>query len=138
MSDRRLLALPAEIRAAQNLFENWRRQKRGRDRIPDRLWQLAVKLCDRHTVHRVARWLRLNDTALRERARSAKRRRGARHRRPSAPAFVEWVSTTPTPLTGSALAEYVVELEGGPRIRVRGAGPAEIAALAKLLRGDPA
>lgn len=148
MADREFSVPPAEVRAAQKLFEDWREQKRGRDRIPDRLWRVAARLCARESVHRVARWLRLNDTALRDRVQSARSKRGGRRPnkparrsarsglrtgpRETAPAFVEWVSTGPTPVT----AEYVLELDDGLRIRVCGAGVDEIAALAKLVREE--
>jgi len=148
MTNRKLSAPPADVRAAQKLFEDWRERKRGRERIPDRLWRLAMKLCGGESVHRVARWLRLNDTALRDRVRHARPKRGAgrpnkparRSAREAAPAFVEWVSTRPVPVTAppALAAEYVLELDDGLRIRVRGASVSEVAALATLMRGERA
>jgi hypothetical protein len=58
---------PPDVRKVQERFEGWRAQKRGRERIPRSLWSAAAKLCTSHSVHRVARWLRLNSEALRDR-----------------------------------------------------------------------
>jgi len=54
---------------SQRQFEGWRAQKRGRERIPQNLWRAAAQLCQSHSLPRVARWLRLNPTALRARIR---------------------------------------------------------------------
>lgn len=125
---------PAPVRVVQDRFERWRKNKSGRDRIPERLWAAAMKLCERHGVDRVRRWLRLNYTALRDRIAHARRSGPVPQKKKSAPAFVEWVSTAP--MTAPPVAEYVLELQDGAdlRIRVRGAGVNEVAALAKLVR----
>lgn len=130
-------APPSEVRAAQKLLKIWRKNKRGRKRIPGRLWAVAVRLCKRHSVFRVARWLPLNYNDLRERVN----RRHA-NKRPSA--FISY--TVPSSLLGT---EYVVELSAAGRaesasdrqaqsgrtvsIRVRGATVSDVAALAKML-----
>ena len=131
-------SIPASVLRVRERFESWRRTKLGRERIPERLWTAAVRLCAQHRVHRVARWLRLNDSALRARVQSAGRGLGAK--KGAAPAFVEWVSTAPLTSPPVAGAEYVLELQDGAdlRIRVRGAGIHDVAALARLLREDRA
>jgi len=127
---------PAQVQVIRKRFEIWRKSKRGRERIPEPLWASAVKFCERYSAHRVSRWLRLNSTALRHRL-SGNHPPG-RHG-DQAPAFVEWVGTSPAPMPSSA-AEYVLELEGaqGPniRLRVRGAKVAEVAQLTSLLRKE--
>jgi hypothetical protein len=124
-------ATPAPVRALQDRFERWRKNKSGRERIPEQLWAAAVKLCARHGVERVRRGLRLNYTALRDRIAHARRSGPVPQKKKSAPAFVEWVSTAPpSPSLG---AEYLLELDD-LQVRVRGAGVEDVAALAKLLR----
>jgi hypothetical protein len=58
----------AALQKAQLLFANWRKNKTGRPRIPDNLWQAAADLY--HTrgmsINRIARGLRLNHTTLKE------------------------------------------------------------------------
>lgn len=129
-------APPAQVQVVRNRFDSWRKNKRGRERIPEPLWRAAVKLCERCSVHGVSRWLRLNSTALRHRLNG---NHTLGHSNDKTPAFIEWVATSPAPIPPSA-AEYVVELEGaqGPnvRIRMRAAHVAEVAELASLLRRE--
>lgn len=133
MASTRRKDAPAEIRGVVGQFDLWRAGKQGRERIPAKLWEAAVKLCRAHSLHRVARWLGLNHTALRDRAR---RRSGARPSR-TKPAFVEW-SLPVGVLPQASSAEYVFEMGGGwaQRIHVRGASVGEVAALARALKSD--
>jgi len=118
---------PPEVREVQKRFTSWRRTKRGGDKIPLSLWAAAVKLCRVHSVHRVSRWLRLSDAALRERIEHRSKRRLRRAR------FVEY-SMPGSPGVG---AEYELERHGtAVKIRVRGAAVADVAALAKLLGSE--
>ncbi len=126
-------AVPAEARAVQSRFTTWRKAKTGRDRIPDRLWSAAVRLCTRHSVDEISRWLRLNHSALRDRVGPKKKRKVRRSR--SAPSFAELV-----PPLASSSAEYVIEVEGTEgkrmRVRLRGASVTEVAELARSLREE--
>jgi len=113
----------------QKQFERWRVGKQGRGKIPPMLWDAAAKLCERHSVDRVAQWLRLNHTALRDRAKET----GSAGSRKS-PTFVELApSAVPT-----ALAEYLLEVEHAGertlRVRVRGGVVADVVVLARALR----
>lgn len=130
------LTPPAQVQIARSRFEIWRKNKRGRERIPEPLWAVAVKLCERYSSHRVSRWLRLNSAALRHRLNG---NHALDRSNDKAPAFVEWVAASPAPMPPST-AEYIVELEGaqGPsvRIRVRAAHVAQVAELASLLRRE--
>ncbi|MBI5245838.1 MAG: hypothetical protein HY923_01555 [Elusimicrobia bacterium] len=134
MASTRREDVPAEVRRAVEQFDLWRAGKQGRERIPARLWEAAAKLCGAHSLHRVARWLGLNHTALRD--RRAGRSSGARPSRPK-PAFVEW-SLPVGALPRTSSAEYVFEMGGGgaQRIHVRGASVGEVAALARALKND--
>jgi hypothetical protein len=132
MARRNEVPAPPEVRRVRDGFEQWRGSKHARERIPERLWRFAVTLCRTHSANRVARWLRLNDTALRERIRRSGGPMPERRRRTrSGPRFVELVPTAPMQ-TGAA--EYVIKVDG-VRVRVRGAAVAEVAALARALRG---
>lgn len=110
---------PADLRTVQRQFENWRATKAPRERIPQRLWHVAVRLTRAHGVWRVARWLRLNSATLHNRI--------DRRTRPLRPAphigFVEATLPPGIPLGGPA-AEYALELEqpGAPTLRIRARG----------------
>lgn len=128
--NKRPVPCPPDVRRVRDQFEEWRRRKRGRERIPERLWRSAVGLCQagEHGPYRIARWLRLNDAALRDRVRrTARRPRGKRTR--SKQRFVEM---TPPASTAIGTAEYVVEVDG-IRVRARGAAVQDVAALARAL-----
>ncbi len=58
----------AALKEAQQLFAGWRENRTGRSRIPDNLWQAAADLYHKQglTINKIARGLRLNHTALKE------------------------------------------------------------------------
>lgn len=60
-------ALPVAIKRARRQFEAWRAQKRGRERIPERLWSAAVSAARLHGVHAVSQGLGLNAGDLKRR-----------------------------------------------------------------------
>ena len=123
--------VPAEVRGVAERFERWRAGKQVGERIPPRLWRAAVKLSRTYSLYRTGRWLRLNDTNLRD---HADQRLSAGH--PKKPAFVE-LSLPAEAAAGTSSAEYVVELavqgNGAQRIHVRGASVSEVAALTRAL-----
>ena len=134
MAKMRVGFVPEGVRGVREQFEGWRAVKKPRERIPVALWAAAAKLCQTYSVYRVSRWLRVSHAGLQKRAG---RRVKARACGPK-PAFVEWdLPGGILPVASSA--EYVVELAAGmdgvQRIHVRGAGVAEVAALARALRG---
>ncbi len=61
----------ARFAAARQRFERWRATRRGRGRIPDRLWMSAVKLASAYGLCRTARTLGLDYNALKKRVASA-------------------------------------------------------------------
>jgi hypothetical protein len=125
---------PPDVRKIQDRFEGWRAQKRGRERIPRSLWRAAAKLCENHSVCRVARWLRLNSEALRDQTKAAGQA-GSRR----SPAFVE-LTPSAVPAMPVVPAEYLLEVERAGertvRVRVRGTPVADVAALAQALQRD--
>lgn len=133
MAHARPTIAPAEVRKVQEQFARWRASKQGRERIPQRLWRAAARLCEAHSVNRVARWLRMNHTALQDRTGG----RSSPPRSHPAPTFVEWRAPAAM-FPGASSTEYVLEVEGAGertvRIRVRGATVSEVVALARALR----
>lgn len=125
---------PARFEAVRRRFELWRRTRRGRARIPERLWTSAVKLAATYGLCRTARTLRLDYNALKRRVESAgvndssvgptsKRKTRTRSRsnarksaRDSAMTFVEL-----PPLERLGAPECIVELEHprGAKMQIR-------------------
>jgi hypothetical protein len=67
MGTKRIRDLPAQLEELGRRFERWRRTRKVRTRIPDRLWGSAVKLAGRYGIHRTARVLRVDYYALKKR-----------------------------------------------------------------------
>ena len=64
MSERPTIAVPAAIQEAQVQFENWRRERKRGERIPENLWAAAVELAKQHGVWPTARSLHLDHSRL--------------------------------------------------------------------------
>jgi hypothetical protein len=59
--------VPARLDRGRERFERWRRQQKTHCRLPEPLWDLAVKLAREYGVNRTARTLRLEYRALKKR-----------------------------------------------------------------------
>ena len=134
MRSRGTRALPARLEAARRRFEHWRLTREHRSRIPDPLWNSAVKLSATYGIHRTAQTLRLNADSLkkhvvsgngsgspgqktpRSRSPGQKTARQVAGGQEAATAFVELV-----PPEGAHAPECIVELEHprGAKMRIR-------------------
>jgi hypothetical protein len=92
------------LKTVQDLFDGWRKEKKGRDPIPPALWGAAVALTGQHSIHEIARHLRLNHNTLKTRAHNAR-----------SVAFVEI-----NPVTVSTECTVEMEKSTGERMRIRG------------------
>ncbi len=113
-------------------LERWRRGPRPGGRIPDALWQAAVRLARDHGVSKTALAVRLDYYKLKERMQaSGDPATGSGRRR--APAFLEiplGVSPQPAPDCVIALEN---EEKGRLRIELRGRAASEIELLVRSL-----
>jgi len=71
MSTKGTRDLPARLKDLRRRFEQWRRTRKVRARIPEPLWASAVKLAGRYGIHRTAKALRVDYYALKKRAEVA-------------------------------------------------------------------
>ena len=67
MGARAQYEIPAELKEAQERFEQWRSSQTGRRPIPESLWVLASELARQHGVFRTAQVLRLDYNKLKRR-----------------------------------------------------------------------
>ena len=67
MSKKPTSAVPAAIEEGQMQFENWRHERKRRERIPENLWATAVELAKQHGVWPTARALHLDYVRLKRR-----------------------------------------------------------------------
>jgi len=122
MRSRGTPTLPARLEAGRRRFERWRRTREGRSRIPDPLWNSAVKLSATYGIHRTAKTLRLNPNSLKKHVASANGDGSGGQGRPrrqaagqeAATAFVELV-----PPEGACPPECIVELEHPRGVKMR-------------------
>jgi hypothetical protein len=116
--------LPQDLARVRRRFEAWRSHRQRGERIPERLWTLAVRLVSRHGVSQTAMALHLDYYGLKERAETATCKRPS-----STPAFVE----LPSPVMVGK--RCLVELQNGAgasmRVEMVGFDTADVEALAR-------
>lgn len=117
-----------KLTEAQRSFMRWRRTRTRRERIPERLWRMAVDAAMVGGVSVTARRLRLNATQLKGRLQAT-----LQQATPDAqPRFVEWPF-----LEGAALPECVLEAEApcGTKLRIhlKAAATQQVATLGRML-----
>lgn len=116
---------------AKRCFDQWRRRREGRGRIPEDLWQMAVRAATVHGVYATARRLRLNPTALKKRMVTHRQENAT----DDAPQFLEF------PWPGSMPAtECILEAEDQAgrklRIHLKGGATAQAGSLGRMLWRD--
>lgn len=143
--------VPVAVKRLQRRLERWRRTRRGRDRIPEELWGLAVEAVSTYGLNKTARALGLDYYSLKKRVESAvddprgpAPRRGPKVRPVAkavavAPRFVELAPLAgvvePALPTSRVVPECLLEFEraGGAKLRVqsRGVAVADLVALGR-------
>jgi hypothetical protein len=111
---------------ARTRFENWRQSRRGKERIPDELWSVAIEVARRDGVNPTAVALHLDGGKLKRRMAAADSVPG----KAVPPTFVELVAPS------AGLRECTIELEGRNtklRIHWKGATAADVAVLSRAL-----
>ena len=68
MSDRPTVTVPTEIEETRLELENWRRERKRCQHLPENLWVKAVELARQHGVWPIARALKLDYSRLKRRA----------------------------------------------------------------------
>jgi hypothetical protein len=123
-------SLPARLEGVRRRFERWRATRRGRARIPDRLWASAVLMADTLGISRTAQVLRVNPSRLKKRL--AQKRAASVPELEGEPRFFELGHFSPN---GSC--ECLLELEAGNgakmRIELKGIAMPDLAALSQGL-----
>ena len=103
-------ALPEDLRRARSQFLAWRKQRQPGHRIPETLWQLAVRLVRTYGLSRTATALRLDYYRLKKQVAAATHPPESKR-----PAFVE----LPTPLVVGKQARFELDNGTGATLRVQ-------------------
>jgi hypothetical protein len=64
--------ISGEIAAVRAELENWRAQRKGKERIPEQLWRAAIGLLKDHSLYKVSHALKLNPKQLEQRSNLTK------------------------------------------------------------------
>jgi hypothetical protein len=123
MRTRQRSELPKDLAQGRRQFQAWRERRQGR-RIPQPLWDLAVRLVSRHGLSRTVTALGLDYYSLKKHVEAA----GQQPPWPS-PAFVE----LPAPLVVSKQALFELDNGAGATMRVQllGYDTADVEALTR-------
>ena len=115
---------PNDLLQAWRRFRAWRQRRSLGSRIPRPLWDLALRLVNRHGVSRTAAVLGLDYYSLKKRADSA-----ARELASSRPAFVE----LPPPVVLTRQCQFELDNGSGATLRIHlvGYDVADVAILAR-------
>ncbi len=121
---------PLTLETAAEHFEQWRRNKKKGERIPEKLWSEAIDLVGRYGVSQVTRTLRLSGTDLNKRrgiVGTGQRRRSQN----TTAAFVEIEPAVVEQARDVEASAPWMELErpDGLRLRIRPSGGADMLAL---------
>ena len=134
MSTRQPAGVPEALSTARRQFEQWRRQQRGRKRLPKELWETAVALAREHGINQTAHTLGLKYNSLKKHLDGAAPDAGNPGR--AKPDFLELLPgglTSPSP-------ECTIEWEDGAggkmRMHVKGIGVSDLVSFARLFRND--
>ena len=111
MTSQNMPVVQTTLEQARQQFEGWRGTRPRVSPIPERLWTLAVAMAREHGVNQIAKLLRLNYTALKERVEAAHGSVG-RSKRPSAATFVELAPT-------GGLSPCTIELENAQGAKMK-------------------
>ncbi len=135
MGTRKKRGIPVQLESVRRRFEAWRQGRTVRTRIPDSLWAAAVKVAERHGVHRTAKTLRIDYYGLKRRVEEASTTARGQTSGEVA-AFVELAG----PLSAGP-GECLVELEddSGAKMRVhlKGVEAPDLSALSRSFWGVP-
>ncbi len=115
---------PALARA-RDRFTAWRQTKKPKSRIPEPLWELAVKLAAKHGLHRTARILKLDYYCLKKRVEAVQRHGEGN------PSFIE------LPPASAPVQECIIEFEDGAvslRLHLKGYNAVEVATVGRSVR----
>lgn len=122
--------LPKDLVRGRHRIQAWRAGRRLGRRIPQSMWELAVRLAKAHGLSRTAMALGLDYYSLKKQTESATAETPARK-----PAFVEW----PAPLMVGKQCRLEMDDGAGTTLRLQlmGYEAAEVATLARgLWKGE--
>ena len=105
--------LKLTLEKAQDQFTIWRKTRKKRCPIPEKLWNVATSLSESYTVHQISKGLHLNNTVLKDRVEAM---RMMPSEEPNQPTFIE----LPPMASGEVSLELENKTGGKMKIHVKG------------------
>lgn len=135
MPKRNRFVVPGPLERTRRRFERWRETRKVRTRIPESLWDAAVKMAGRYGVCQTAKTLRVSYYALKERAQKEADCSGdTSPENDNEATFVEWAVPS-----RSDSAECVLEWEDAAgakmRVHLKGLDAPDLVALSRSFWG---
>ena len=101
------------LEKAQDQFTIWRKTRKKRGSIPEKLWNVATSLAESYTVHQISKGLHLNHTVLKDRVEAT---RMMPSEKPTQPTFIE----LPPMASGEVSLELENKAGGKMKIHLKG------------------
>ena len=121
--------LPRSLASLRGKFDKWRQQRPKGERIPEPLWNQALKMALIHGRNRTAKVLRLNYDDL-------KKRLSAMESKPTSSAFIELQPGIFPSVSMECTVEWGYDGDSAVRMRIQGMGLHELTSLAGILREE--
>ncbi len=142
MSRKRTWDLPARLVSLRRRFEEWRRTRKVRSRIPEPLGDSAVKPAKKHGLHRTAKALRVNYYASKERVEGEAASDVRNMPEGDAAMFLELAAAPPASSKLAGSCECTLELEDTDgakmRLHLKGTATPDLVALSRSFwRAEP-
>jgi hypothetical protein len=140
MNTRRRGDFPADLAQVCRRFEESRRCRKARSRIPEPLWTAAVKMAGRHGINRTAKALRVDYYSLKKRIERKKAVGISPSAQDAAATFIELPPLISTDSVACAPVSYECTLEwkdaGGVKLRLcfPGIAATDLATFCRSLR----
>ncbi len=135
MSRTRTCEISAGLVRLRGRFEDWRRTREVRSRIPEALWESAVKLAKKYGLHRTAKTLRVNYYALKKRVEGEAASDVRDVPEGDSATFLELTAVPPASSKLAGSCEYTLELEDGDgskmRVHLSGVAMPDLVALSR-------
>ena len=134
MSTRRGRGISDQLENVRRRFEEWRRSRTIRTRIPEPLWAAAVEMAKEHGIHRTAKTLRIGYYGLKKRVEAEA---ASSTDVPSSENGIAFLELAAPVATGSG--ECILELENADgakmRVHLKGVEAPDLAALSRSFWG---
>ena len=136
MGTRKRCDLPARLDGLRRRFEQWRRTRKARSRIPEPLWAAAVKVAGTYGIHRTAKTLRVDYYALKKRAAGTPAVTASKA--PAETGGATFLELPPSVWPGPSECMLELEKAGGAKMRVhvKGVEAPDLAALSRSFWGS--